>query len=234
MALAEGVKGHGGCCDLGPLGWGDSRARSVERAEDTEVLSHWISRSIRALAVSLALVGGAFVGQARGLVFETGQLSGLQVFSTVSATGHFTFDPGFNDLPGVDYSSATAGTPGSFDVSTDTGLSGSWSGTFTTPGSPVVFGVTTGTYSLSGTPLPGATLLLSGPITFSATPPLPAGLTDLAMNGTATVTAYLGYGYTFSGTFELTAVPEPGAGLLLALGLVALAAKSSCRTTPGS
>jgi hypothetical protein len=178
------------------------------------------------LAVSLALVGGAFVGQARALVFETGQLSGTQSFSTVSAEGQFTFDLGFNDLPGVDYSSATAGGPGTFEVVSGTELTGSWSGTFTTPGSPVVFGVTSGTYSLSGSPVPGATLLLSGPITFNATPPLPAGLTDLAMEGSATVDAFLGFGYHFSGTFELTAVPEPSAGLLLALGLVGLAAKS--------
>lgn len=192
-------------------------------------------RKLLALVVPLgSLVVVAWIlhassANAATVVWETGRVQGTQLLLDPLGTGTFTFDPGDAEVPGVDYYS---GLTGDWSTNASGGNPGTWSGTFMM--GSIIFGTSAGVYSLPSGLVPGGTLVLSGPITFSATPPLPPTLTDLRTESTLTITTVNPTDYSFSGNFQLTAtvVPEPSTSLLAAAGVALLAMLRRLRTRP--
>jgi hypothetical protein len=174
-----------------------------------------------ACIVAVGSVFRAKPASAATVIWESGTIQGTQHLYDSLGTGTFTFDAGDAGVPGVDYYSGVTGT---WSENASGGNPGTWSGTFMM--GSIIFGTSAGVYSLPSGLTVGGQLLLSGPITFTGTPPLPASLTDLRTESQLTVTNVDGIlqQYSFSGVFQLTAtIPEPMTSLLAATAVAALA-----------
>jgi hypothetical protein len=150
-------------------------------------------------------------------IWETGSGSGTLRGSQVS--GSFFFAPGFEDVPGVDYSGATTPSdPGMFSgvklQCAAGGATATLTGNWLAPGQQPRFNATSvdGTCSFTSGSCPEGTADCAGTLQVpSANPPLPAELTSLRFDAGFVIGPSAGSSRPFTTSFEFSALTGAGA-----------------------